>query len=292
MCRMVVLRFNDAGRDFAADVFDALVQASKDDPYLKQITGDDGRHCHGCGFTAALKTSFGWKVTHERFDAEPMLAGEQACKANLEALSEMVEGLKKLTANAKEASVIIHSRRTRNEPRGVHGAHPFKEETLLKAGGQYARAEIYLAHNGGVEKHEIASELNIPSPELYTDSHLYLRYLASKVSLCGVDELPDKLAKAIAESKPLSKSALDLGIMVFPQVSEPLLFAAGYVARKDDVVRWRYYEPVLIEADGLVGYVSSTVRDVLIRRRADAGFRSFDNSLVMLKLPKPSMHAI
>ncbi|MEM4287370.1 MAG: hypothetical protein QXV97_01010 [Candidatus Caldarchaeum sp.] len=289
---MAVVRFDSVGRSLAPFVFESLVEASENDPYLRQITGDDGRHCHGCGFAAALKTGIGWNVAYERFDAEPMLTGEEACKANLEALKEMVGRLKKLTYHAQEALVMLHSRRTRNEPRGVHGAHPFKEEILTKTGEKYERAELYLTHNGGVEKHELAPGLSVSTPELYTDSHLYLKYLAAKVNACNMAELPEKIAKTVSESKPLSKSALDLGIMVLPQTSEPLLLAAGYVAAKHDAKRWKYYEPVLIEAEGFVGYVSSTVRDILVEKDVSARFTSFDDSLFELKLPKPVKHKI
>ncbi len=271
----------------ACRIFDALVASSMDDPYLKPFA-DDGRHCHGYGFAAALKSGSGWKVLHERFDAEPFLSGENACRQNLSALQESVNKLKGLTAGVDKALVMLHSRRTRGEPRGCSGAHPFREDALLKYGGETRRAEIYLCHNGGVDKHKLASWLNIKYPNLYTDSHIYLKYLTTMVSEVNYDELPRKVASAISASREAVKSALDLGVMVMSPGLEPLLMASGYVVDRGDEVRWRYYEPVIVVGEGLTGYVSSTIRDLVREKVGGVEFRDGFNGLVWeLSLPEP-----
>jgi len=67
----------------------------------------------------------------------------------------------------------------------------------------------------------------------------------------------------------------------------------GYVAEKDDPRRWRYYEPVLVESEGLAGYVSSTVRDLLRGRRPGLRFTDGrDAFLAVLNPGRLEMHEL
>jgi len=266
MCRMVALSFSGDGSETAVEILNLLVEASRRDPYLEAIAGD-GRHCHGCGYVAALRRGGPWWVAYERMDAEPCLGGEEACSANLEALSSLVGRLsRRIEAGVEEAAVIVHSRRTRGEPRGSVAAHPFREEVLVNTPRGPEVAEIYLSHNGGVNKAVLAEQLGVGDPSLYTDSHLYLKYLARRLEGIRYDEAAQAMAREVSSSKRLAKSALNLCILLNSPSQGPLLVAASHVAVRDDAVRWRYYEPVLVEAQGLAGYVSSTVRDLAERR--------------------------
>ncbi|MDW8083605.1 MAG: hypothetical protein RMI49_00175 [Candidatus Caldarchaeum sp.] len=288
---MAVLRFTESAREKAWQVFEAVAVASRKDPYLEVIAGD-GRHCHGYGFAAAIYDCSGWSLFHERFDAEPPLSGEKSCEANLLALGRAVRRLGHITAEAKESFVLLHSRRTRNEPRGIHDAHPFKEDTLLRHHSQSVRAEIYLCHNGGVNKQELSTALSVENPQMYTDSHLYLKYLVSRIFGCDVEELPRLLTVTISKFKGLSKSALNLGILVVPHGLEPMLMAVGCVIDKEEK-RWNYYEPVLVSAEGLIGCVSSTVRDVLWSQNAELSlFNLRQARLVHFLFPTPMEYPV
>ena len=54
MCRMVALSFRGEASETARGVLKHLVEASRSDPYLREIAGDS-RHCHGYGYVAALR---------------------------------------------------------------------------------------------------------------------------------------------------------------------------------------------------------------------------------------------
>lgn len=260
-----------------------MLMASRDDPYLKALA-KDGRHCHGYGYVAAVNTGKGWKLAYERFDAEPPLSGEEACAANLSMLEYAVSSLRAFTAGQEESLVILHSRRTRNEPRGVHGAHPFREEALVETEKGYERAEFYLCHNGGVDKQELSSMLNLQNPHLFTDSHLLLKYIVKRIERTSFEEIPEKMAAVISETRPLSKSALNLGMLVFTQTAEPVLVAVGCVNESDED-RWRYYEPVMVYSDDLAGYVSGTIRDILSRSNFDGSFVDGKNNFLSVVDP-------
>ncbi|MEM0382451.1 MAG: hypothetical protein QXW50_01700 [Nitrososphaerota archaeon] len=269
---MVSLSFRGEASEQAREVLWLLAEASRDDPYLREIAGD-GRHCHGYGYVAALRRGGLWRVIYERFDAEPFLSGEEACEANLEALGDSVERLTRvIEAGVEEAAIILHARRTRGEPRGGVAAHPFREELLITTDSGPELAELYLSHNGGVLKERLAAELGLSDYKLYTDSHIYLKYLVRRLEGVGYEEAPRAMARVFSESKPFVKSALDLCILLNSPTRGPTLAAASYVAEKKDMVRWRYYEPVLIESRGITGYVSSTIRDLMKSRRSEMRF--------------------
>jgi glutamine amidotransferase len=281
---MVALSFRSEASGIALDVLGHLVEASRSDPYLREIAGD-GRHCHGYGYVAALRRRGLWRVVYERFDAEPSLSGEEACEANLEALGDCVKRLSHMIGNVEEAMVMVHSRRTRGEPRGVPAAHPFREELIITAEGGPELAELYLSHNGGVKKEVLAAHLGIENYRLYTDSHLYLKYLAKHLEGARYEETPQLIARIVSESKPLTKSALDLCILLYSPTKGPMLAAASYVAEKNDEKRWRYYEPVLIESKGITGYVSSTVRDLMRDREPATRFMDGRDGFVAVLNP-------
>jgi glutamine amidotransferase len=274
MCRMLAARFVAGASEVAGELLGCLAEASRSDPYLAAIAGD-GRHCHGYGYVAALRRGRAWRLMHERFDAEPVLSGEEACAANLEALDEAVKRLSGiLEAGWDEVAILLHSRRTRGEPRGQVAAHPFREEVTLSTERGAEVSELYLSHNGGVEKARLAELIGLGDSSIYTDSHVFLKYLARRLEGAHYLDAPSAIASVVAESKPYVKSALDICILLNVPSAGPMLAAAAYVAEKDDPRRWRYYEPVLVESEGLAGYVSSTVRD--LARSRGLGLRFVD----------------
>lgn len=282
---MVALSFLGEAAGLAEEILWALVEASRHDTYLLRIAGD-GRHCHGYGFVAAFRKTGLWRIVYERFDAEPSLKGEEACQANLEALGDSVERLSRLVeSGVEETALIVHARRTRGEPRGAVAAHPFREEMLASGGGGLEVAELFLSHNGGVEKKALAEQLGIMDYRLYTDSHLYLKHLAKRLNGIRYEEIPDAMARIFSESKPLVKSALDLCLLLNSPSRGPMLAAASYVAAKSDEIRWRYYEPVIVEARGLSGYISSTVRDLLKSRGTSARYKDGRDGFVAVLRP-------
>ncbi len=267
MCRIAAVRFWGDFHGQLSMVLNALYEASCSDPYLARITGGDGRHCHGFGYVAALLSNGSWEVIHGRFDAYPSVGDEdKACEINLSRFKQALGKLLRLSENVDEGVFVIHSRRTRNEPRGVTAAHPFKEEITVKLGDGFSVVDFYLSHNGGVDKSGIVYAIGVKDSSIYTDSHLYHKLLASRLDGVDFNDIPSKLAEVIAGSLSYVKSALDLCMLFTPSHGSPMLSAVGYIRNKDDGNRFRYYEPFIFKEGNISGYVSSTVKDILAGR--------------------------
>lgn len=278
MCRMVALRFLEGARALAGELIDSAVEASANDPYLERLVGD-GRHCHGYGFALARRVKGSWEVMRARFDASPRLAGEEACHANLRALEEAAGELKALLKRGDEFALILHSRRTGSEPRGVNAGHPFSGEVVLLGQNGPELYEALLSHNGGVRKAELAKLIGLGDPGVYTDSHVLLKFVLSRLEGWPVGELLGGLRGAVRDAAPYALGSLNALAMFVGQSSGPFLFAVGYVTAKEEGKR-AYFEPVLVKAEGLSGFVSSTARDVAARRGVRAEFSSRTDGFV------------
>ena len=263
MCRMLAIHARGEGLETARQLVLLLAEAASFDPYLEKIAGDP-RHCHGYGYTLATPASRGWRIVHERFDAHPPLGLEEACKANLEELRKAAGKIAEMLKGVDEAMLVFHARRAgRSEPRGHTAAHPFREETILETPGGTTLAEVYLAHNGGVHKEPLAENLGLAGKtSLYTDSHLILKTIASRLNHARLEEVGDKLRDAIGEVKPHTKSALDLLILIAPPGYKPQLYAYGHIADRTPE-RQIYYQPIIVEGPGYKAYVSSTIKDLM-----------------------------
>ncbi|KSW12058.1 hypothetical protein CF15_04575 [Pyrodictium occultum] len=259
MCRMLAgAAWSRDGAWLLARLLRLLARAASGDPYLAEVTGGEARHCHGYGFLIAARLAGSWRLLYERFDAKTPAAGEEeACKANLEALSGAAERAAGLIAAAEEAYVVAHARRAgRREPRGTLNAHPYPV-TLETPGGSL---ELYLAHNGGLDKEKLAGALGLEA-DMYTDSHMLAVLLARRIRM-GVG-----LAEALAEATAFTRNALDLAVVVLERRRdgiEPSLYVTGYLRPGLDEARKRYYQPIGFQAEGAAGYISSTLRDLAL----------------------------
>ncbi len=260
MCRMLGLVAWGDGVRVIPRLVEAFYEASVDDHYLEDLVGDS-RHCHGYGFVVLARRGGGWLIAYERFDAADLLgAGEESCRANLEALKRACERVEKLVDGAEHVVLVMHSRRASpGEPRGTMHAHPLSYTMALRGGWR----TLYLAHNGGVDKVPLAQLVGL-DPEAYSDTGVLLVWLARQTGY-GL-ELAEALSMAKGYVKP--RSALNLVVLEVGQGASSLearMYLAGYLGReaRGDRLRCRYYEPLLLAGDGLVGYASSTLRDKL-----------------------------
>ena len=261
----MALRFDRRALGVAGALVDALVEASVEDPYLRRLTGD-GRHCHGFGYVLAGIRGGAWELVSMRFDAfDGQLGEEEVCERNLKELERAAETLRDMLGGYEEVALAFHTRRTKGEPRGTLNAHPFRAELLLSVNGRPELFELYLSHNGGVKKLELAEELGLPGAELMTDSHVLAHYLARSLHGSDLKGFPSRLAALVSGIRKRVLSSLDLNLLLFSNRTGPVLAAVGYVTSKDED-RIRYYEPVLVRGEGISGYVSSTIRDLIADR--------------------------
>lgn len=284
MCRMVALRFDRRGAGAARELIGALVEASEDDPYLRKLIGD-GRHCHGFGYALAGRVGASWEVVWARYDAKGGQVDEgEACEANLRELARAAASLGSAIEGYEEVALTLHSRRTASEPRGTANAHPFRAELILSAGGRTEPFELYLSHNGGVDKLSLAEELGLEGAEQMTDSHVLTHYLAHRLRGADLGSLPARVAEVARSIRRMVRSSLDLNLLFFGRSTGPLLLSVGYVVSRDED-RIRYYEPVLVRGEGISGYVSSTVRDLVAERTPSLEFRSSREGFVAVLRP-------
>ncbi|MEM0450021.1 MAG: hypothetical protein QXO17_00415 [Nitrososphaerota archaeon] len=284
MCRMVALRFDRGAAGAARALIGALSEASAEDPYLRRLIGD-GRHCHGFGYALAGKRGSSWEVSWTRYDVQDGRRDEQeACEANLRELARAVRSLESAIEGYGEVALTLHSRRTLGEPRGTTDAHPFRAELPLSVNGVAEPFELYLSHNGGVDKLPLAEEIGLPAAERMTDSHVLTHYVAWHLRGTDVVDLPARIAELARSIERHVRSSLDLNLLFFGRSTGPLLLAVGYVVSKDEN-KVRYYEPVLVRGDGISGYVSSTVRDLVEERLKELEFRSFRDRFVAVLGP-------
>ena len=275
MCRMLAAHIvSRRSKKLLYKLIDLLVEASMKDPYLARLTSGDGRHCHGYGYVVVGKRggSRAWRIVYERYDSyDEGVGAEDSCISNLVALKEASSRVIGLLDRLEEAYVIFHARRAgRSEPRGSLNSHPFHVKSRAKDG----ILELYLAHNGGVAKTKLAGLLNVDARS-YTDSHLLAMYIASLL------EEGRDMVYALRAGYNFVKSGYDVLVLALKDVGglvHPTLYIAAGVSRRimNSQESLKYYEPVLVEAPGLAGFVSSTIAEYAIREGLEVNLRIAD----------------
>ncbi|MEB2837158.1 MAG: hypothetical protein GSR80_001062 [Desulfurococcales archaeon] len=256
MCRLLAgVAWGGEGLRLLAGLAGLLARAAERDPLLARATG--GRrwsHCHGYGILLAARRGASWRVYYERFDAwAPGLPEGGVCRANLEALKAAVERLPRLLEGAREALLVLHARlASPGEPRGTLNAHPFRVEAHTQAGP----VEVYLAHNGSVEKEPLA-RLHGLDPRAYTDTHILAIHTAARLS--EGRSIPEAISEV--EERGLVKTALDLAVAILHPTGPPELYVNGYISPelREDPAKLEYYKPILLEASQLRAYASTTI---------------------------------
>lgn len=268
MCRLVAgYAWSREGAGLLGRLAVLVAEAASSDPYLREVTGSVDKHCHGYGLVLVYRGSGSraWRVLYERFDAlEEGVDEEEACRANLEATRGAAERLRGLLSAAEEAYLVFHARRAgRSEPRGSLNTHPYSVTAATPDGA----VVLYLAHNGGLRKAELAEALGL-DPEDYTDSHLLAIWAARRLERGEAGEPWEPLA----EGYGFAKSGYDVALLALEDTMrgvEPDLYIAAGMAPGLDEARRRYYEPIGFRGNGAAGYISSTVRDLARREGLD-----------------------
>lgn len=147
MCRMLLLK-----GDFRADIhgiFRTIQLASEKDPFPDpEYNNEHHTHSDGWGYSLFSNGNIGYSRFHE-----PIFQSS---------LPIIENGL-----------LMIHSRKTSDDqPKGVLNNHPFVKSTK--------DSQIYLSHNGWVDKFSLNSAFDEKSLENITDSEAFLEYIAGK----------------------------------------------------------------------------------------------------------------
>lgn len=259
MCRLLLAAISREAVSTLLQLLDAYRKAVWSDPLLEKVYGGKS-HCDGVGVVVALAMGGSWSIYYERFDAYGYTS--DPCMANLSALDAVLERVRGIVIGGgwDRLVLMIHSRRaSRGEPRGTLYAHPFHYNIV----GSNGTIDLFFSHNGGVDKERLADMLDVKgSLDMYSDSLLAGFYLSNMLS---------KGYNIVAAVKSLAlfvkpKSALNLNMLLFSSdgtKTRARAYAVGLLGSeaKNDPNRRAYYESILVLGRGLVGYVSSTVRD-------------------------------
>ncbi len=240
MCRMLAAAGEASTLRLLRLLSRAFLSAVERDKLLAPVYGGY-RHCDGYGYVVAV-----WRAGSETPHIAYVRHDTLSCSENLSSLRRSVGEVLELAARGDKYIVVLHARKAgRGEPRGPLHAHPYRVEVETPNGP----LELYVAHNGGMDKEELAATLGLP-PARYTDSHLAALYLARSLSEGStLLEAYRSLKRYVKET-----SALDTAAMLWPR-----LYLTGYVRPREEH-RYRYYQPFMFEGDRIIGYVSSTVK--------------------------------
>ncbi|MCD6488012.1 MAG: hypothetical protein J7K21_02175 [Desulfurococcales archaeon] len=276
MCRLTAFSVTREGIGIAFKVLDALIEAASNDHYLIDL-GRDGKHCDGWGFVV-LADMDGWRICYNRGYVGD--SNSSSCTENLKGLAETVDHVKQMISSARRSTVIVHARKAgRREPLGLFHTHPYSY--VLTTNSKHEN--LFFAHNGGVRKRDILKELGIENEELYTDSYTALLYIAHKLSH---EEDLVKTLTYIAKTYTKKSSGFNTALLRIKVDGEPLennalLYIIGYIHPDADKKLRKYYEPLLFTGNGIVGYMSSTMRDILSRNKSlDLEYITIDHYVI------------
>ncbi len=237
MCR--VLFFASLNPARVKELVAALREASRRDPYLEQVSkGRVSSHSDGWGYTIYTERG-GRGFYHHYKTVKPIYEDPRG-----------VERLPGILEEAELAIGIIHTRKAgRGQPVSSLDSHPFHANTL--GGG-----EIWLAHNGGVDKEAIIRDAGLPGRLAGRPDSLILT-----LGLARSPSLEEGL-RAAAEKYTLS--AMNLGILVAGK-GRPRLVVTSYFGYRPetDAARYNYYKLYRAEMGDTVVFASSTLVDHL-----------------------------
>jgi predicted glutamine amidotransferase len=252
MCRVLLAKASGvSGMNLLNELIRYHYLSSSNDPLLAELTGGDGRHCHGFGSVLLVDYGHGWRVYYTRYDAADHYGvGEESCKINLEELGQHAEWLKTITRNARRAILLLHSRRaSKGMPRGIVNTHPFHVQVPSGTGAR----ELFLMHNGSMYHSEMAKDLKI-NPSKYTDSYVLAMWIAERIRQ-GMS-----LVDALQEGSRFIKGGYIVGSLLLGPKGFTRIAYSGLWRKDSDEKRIRYYTPYLVVDEGVRALVSSTIK--------------------------------
>ena len=213
MCRLLAARAEGRGAaERLRELLPAFLEAARHDERLERYTGARS-HCDGYGYVLVADWGGGWEVRYGRGDFYSRgLPREETCRLNLELLEDSVARLDSALDGASRAYLVLHARKaSRYMPRGLLSAHPYM---VPLAGG--ALGELFLAHNGGVDRERLAGEASVLPGllERITDSRALAVWIARRIER-GLGPL-----EALREGARYVRSAYVVALLILWRTSD------------------------------------------------------------------------
>lgn len=171
MCRLLMIAMRKPERDLLSIAINALVEASRYDPYLILASrGKYSDHADGWGIAYVGYISESPVIGYHR-EINPLFSPQSRSYINY-LINKLVE--------LDTLYIVIHARRaSSSEPIGVEHTHPY----MYRLNGK----TIWFAHNGVARKRDLAGILG-ENPASKTDSAMLGLYVSMNLSKC-IDQL-------------------------------------------------------------------------------------------------------
>ncbi len=282
MCRLVAgASTGRRGSELLARLLELLVRSAESDPRL-EATGRGSRHCDGFGAYAVALVGGAHVRVYERFDAADTLrTPEEACRANLELARDRLGALARLLERADAAYVVAHARLAGDRPRGTRFAQPLVHEVA----GRFGRTAVVVAHNGRFDVSSLSMVVGV-DPLSYSDTEAFTVWLARQLGF-GV-----RVEDALREGFGYAVTGYNLAVLLDGPRGVELYGVSGVgpqVPRDREHIE--YYRHVVARGEGLVAFVSSTVRDYAEERGLPLSFEDAFNRVVRVAPEGPSFVA-
>ncbi|MEM3870165.1 MAG: class II glutamine amidotransferase [Candidatus Korarchaeum sp.] len=230
MCRLLLLAGSDGAS--ASRLLRAFSEASRCDPYLAELRGDERCLSHDDGWGYALIGYRGGKHLSKHYrSVSPVF--EDTELGELTALLGGLDGF----------LLIAHSRKSSKGGAEVRNTHPFHYS--------YLGFELWIAHNGTVDDRRIAEERCWNYDGDLSDTHYLGRYVYESLSSSSVARAFSKASKFLKEGSAMNTVSLVSGD-IFRAVVTCL-----YRAKNESYER--YYRLFELREERLMGAVSSTI---------------------------------
>lgn len=227
----------DRARD---SMITSLVNAAKKDPYGQALFG---------GTEISHRDGWGWVALHLGSRGTALHFGRSTAPIYEDPSINTPRSVSLLPGG--KAALMIHARAaSRGMPINIFSTHPV--ETTTSNGYR-----LFLIHNGSVDKEELLRILNIDprsnEAKIYNDTYFLAQYMAKKISR-------DIDLSIIHEAVRLTKTALNIGVVLIKE-QEAWVAVGSFYKAKDDEVRRNYYKIYRGKTQDLVIYSSSTLID-------------------------------
>jgi glutamine amidotransferase len=272
LCRLIALIAEGGkGLAYATQLIDLLIESAAHDPLL-EATGRGSTHCDGFGYYVVARVGGSMVRMHERFDsADTIKDPVKACQANLELARRRFSMLASLVRDAEEVAVVAHARLAGDRPRGTWFAQPIVHYIQ----GRYGRTTIALAHNGRFDSSRLSMLLGV-DPQSYSDTEMFTVWLARQLSF------GQKVDMVLKDGFGFAITGYNLAVAIDTRSSLSMYCVSATAREVKEPERIRYYRHYVVKGEGIVGFVSSTVRDYAIEKGLPVEFEDAFNKVVEL----------
>ncbi|MCD6300481.1 MAG: hypothetical protein J7L82_00230 [Staphylothermus sp.] len=242
MCRIAFIYSEEY--DITKKIIEATIEGSRNDKY-KIALGYGPSHGDGWG-TVAFSLAQGNKAekAYNYVTLKPIYEDTQG-----------IENLLKFINDEKRVAISIHSRFISEGIADILNTHP------IVINGEGKDFKLWIAHNGTMNKAQLAEELGLKPLQQVSDTYYLGLYIYKKVN----DLKANELIKTFSRASKYTKSAMNTINMFYSLEKGLHTVVTSYI---NDNLKQRkeyvdYYKLYLLKTDKTIAIISSTIADLL-----------------------------